>query len=80
LATLTATAYVDANLTNGQVYFYKVSAVSETGEGASTDVIGATPLSGAPPGGEDLTVIAILALGAIVAVAAATVILWRKRG
>ncbi len=37
------TSYTDDNVTGGQTYYYKVSAVTETGEGNLTDVVNATP-------------------------------------
>jgi fibronectin type 3 domain-containing protein len=50
LANTTSTAYNDTGLTNGQRYYYQVSAVSSAGEGARSNETSATPatIPGAP--------------------------------
>lgn len=40
-------SYTDTGVTNGQIYFYKVSATTEVGEGPQSAEVSATPLS--PP-------------------------------
>jgi large repetitive protein len=81
LASVTSTTFVDTGLINGQAYYYRVSAVSEAGEGATTDIISATPFSVGGQGGQDLTiVVALVALGAIAAVVLAVVMSRRKKG
>ncbi|MHB8606014.1 MAG: hypothetical protein ACYDCK_12240, partial [Thermoplasmatota archaeon] len=40
------TSYVDKKAVNGQVYYYKVSAVNSVGEGAKSNEASATPTSG----------------------------------
>lgn len=40
------TSCTDASLTNGQIYYYKVSAVNSIGEGPLTSAVSATPSSG----------------------------------
>ncbi|OUS76429.1 hypothetical protein B1748_12155 [Paenibacillus sp. MY03] len=39
---ITATAYVDSGLTAGSTYYYKISAVGNTGESGASDVVSAT--------------------------------------
>ncbi|TLZ66884.1 MAG: hypothetical protein E6K12_05390 [Methanobacteriota archaeon] len=39
-------AYTDSGLTNGQAYYYQVSAVNAVGEGAHSNEASATPISG----------------------------------
>jgi fibronectin type 3 domain-containing protein len=43
-------AYTDASLTNGQIYYYKVSAMNSAGEGPQSNELGTTPggLPGSP--------------------------------
>lgn len=43
-----ATTYVDTGLESGTTYYYRVSAVAETGEPALSDVVSATTLPGPP--------------------------------
>lgn len=38
-------AYTDANLLNGQAYYYSITATNSAGEGNRSDVIGATPIA-----------------------------------
>ncbi len=47
---VSTTSYKDTHLTNGKIYYYKVSAVNGVGEGAKTSIVSATPsgLPGAP--------------------------------
>ncbi len=45
LASVTLTSYQDTGLTNGQIYFYKISSVNSVGEGAQSSAVGATPFS-----------------------------------
>lgn len=44
---VSATEYIDAGLANGQTYYYVVSAVSSTGEGADSKEVSAMPTSNA---------------------------------
>jgi titin len=46
IALPTGTTYTDTGLTNGQAYWYKVSAVNAAGEGAKTVQISAIPFAG----------------------------------
>ncbi|OPX65580.1 MAG: Fibronectin type III domain protein [Methanomassiliicoccales archaeon PtaB.Bin215] len=72
------TEYTDDTVTNGQTYYYKVSAVNAIGEGAMSELDEATPTA---DGGDDddddgesntmlYIIIAIVAIAAIAAVAA----------
>jgi fibronectin type 3 domain-containing protein len=54
-----ATNYVDTGLTNGQKYFYKVSAVNAGGESSLSSEVSATPQVSAPAAPSGLTVLAI---------------------
>lgn len=70
------TSYTDDNVTNGQTYYYKVSAVNAIGEGAMSDAEDTTPTAdgGDDDDGESSTmlyiIIAIIAIAAVAAVAA----------
>jgi beta-lactamase superfamily II metal-dependent hydrolase len=55
LVTISSTSHVDGQLTNGQTYYYRVSAVNSAGEGAKTGERAATPHIPSPPTG-DVTV------------------------
>src|SRR6267142_2520485 len=48
IATQTATSYTDMGLTNGTTYYYVVSAVNASGEGANSSQVTATPVNAAP--------------------------------
>ncbi len=52
LASPSITSFTDTNLTNGQTYWYRISAVNALGEGALTDPVSSTPftVSDAPTG------------------------------
>ncbi|HEX9048626.1 MAG TPA: hypothetical protein VF988_16480, partial [Verrucomicrobiae bacterium] len=45
---MAATNYVDANVTNGVIYYYTVSAVNSAGESTNAPVVNARPVSSAP--------------------------------
>lgn len=72
------TSYTDDAVTNGQTYYYKVSALSAVGEGQLSEVEDATPTAEGgdddDDDGEDSTmlyiIIAIVAIAAVAAVAA----------
>jgi fibronectin type 3 domain-containing protein len=59
--------YTDTGLTNGQTYYYKVSAVNSHGESVLTDELSATPTSPSTNGGDNtwlyigIGVVAVLA-------------------
>jgi hypothetical protein len=59
--------YTDSGLTNGQVYYYKISAMNSAGEGALADEVNATPSAPIPDDGDNLTLI----VAAVVAIALA---------
>src|SRR5256712_1882180 len=43
IATITGTSYTDSGLTNGQTYYYKVTAINSVGESSSSNEASATP-------------------------------------
>jgi uncharacterized spore protein YtfJ len=51
MTTITGTSYTDTGLTNGQTYYYHVSAVNGNGEGSLSNEISATPEIGGSSGG-----------------------------
>jgi hypothetical protein len=70
--------YTDAGLTNGQTYWYKVSAVNGAGEGAQSPAVSVlVPQSVSPAG--DITMLILAAVIAIVVVLVAAVFVMRKR-
>ncbi|MCD6111547.1 MAG: fibronectin type III domain-containing protein [Thermoplasmata archaeon] len=80
------TTYNDTGLTNGQTYYYRVSAVNGVGEGELSEEVNATPQS-APPAPADTSTsggMSILPLLAAIAVAIVVIVLivlfsrWRK--
>jgi hypothetical protein len=72
--------FTDTGLTNGQTYYYKVSAVSSAGESALTEEVAATPAAPSPSGGGDMTlIIAIVAVVAIVGVGVALLYMRKKK-
>jgi acid phosphatase type 7 len=46
---VTATSYVDSDVTNGTTYYYVVSAMNAAGESANSNQASATPQGGSPP-------------------------------
>jgi fibronectin type 3 domain-containing protein len=79
LTTVTSTSYADSNVTNGQAYFYKVSAVSSVGESALTTEATAAPSPPSPGGGDMMLIIAFVALVALAGIGAGLFYLRRKR-
>ncbi|RLF54241.1 MAG: hypothetical protein DRN28_05710, partial [Thermoplasmata archaeon] len=80
------TTYNDTGVTNGQTYYYRVSAVNGVGEGELSEEVSATPQS-APPAPADTSTsggMSILPLLAAIAVAIVVFVLivlfsrWRK--
>ncbi len=82
--TTTSSGYVDSNLTAGESYTYRVSALFVSGEGPSSDVVTITvPTTGTPSGGTsssnnaaDYALPLVLIIGAVVAI---VVVGMRKR-
>jgi fibronectin type 3 domain-containing protein len=90
LATLgNVTTYLDSSVTNGQTYYYKVSAVNEFGEGPATEIDDAKPMATGGGGGDgddddgdggDSTMLfVIIAVVGIAAVAGAAIFLMRRK-
>lgn len=50
---IAALSYADAGVVNGTTYFYKVSGVNGSGEGALSNEVSATPTVGSPGGGSN---------------------------
>ncbi|HNU35386.1 MAG TPA: fibronectin type III domain-containing protein, partial [Methanomassiliicoccales archaeon] len=78
LATLgDVTTYVDDNVTNGQTYYYRVSALNAVGEGSLTDSEHATPTAegGIDDDDEDGSGIMMYVILAVVVIAAVSVII-----
>jgi titin len=72
------TTYTDDDVVNGQTYWYKVSAFNTIGQGATTDVVDATPSADAGDGGDGMILI-IIAIVAIAAVAGVAVFLLKRK-
>jgi len=83
LATIGAvTNYTDDNVTNGQTYYYKVSAVNALGEGSMSEVEDATPVAEDVEGDDDggnTMLFVIIAIVAIAAVAGVAVFLLKRK-
>jgi len=78
LNTTIATVYSDLNLTNGQIYYYKICAYNSAGNSMMSDIHSATPSSG---GGADNTIlfVGIGALAVIASAGVASVALKKRR-
>lgn len=78
LCNVTGTMFVDTNLTNGQTYHYKLSAVSNAGESILTDIISGTPSTA---GNLDLWTLAIVAgIAVLSAIGLGAFLLHGRRG
>jgi predicted phage tail protein len=77
IASPTALTYTDTGLTNGQTYWYKVSAVNVAGEGAQSPAISAN-IPQPASSGSDGTMLVLVAVIAIVVVLVATLFVIRK--
>ena len=80
IASPSGLTYTNTGLTKGQIYHYKVSAISSAGESALTEEVAATPI--APnPGGIDyaMLILIIVAVAAIGTVRAAMLYLPKKK-
>jgi hypothetical protein len=73
----TSMSYTDNDLTNGEKYYYWISAVNDVGEGDSSAVVDATP--SASDGVDDTLIIAI-AIVAVIAVVLIALYLLRSAG
>ena len=71
--------YTDAGLTNGQTYYYKVSAVNSVGESVLTDELSATPNVPSTDNGDNTLLYIGIAVVAILAIAGAAVLMIRKK-
>jgi hypothetical protein len=72
--------YVLDDLSEGQTYYFKVSAQNSAGWGPNSTIVAATPAAPSPSGGGDMTlIIAIVAVVAIVGVGAAIFYMRKKK-
>jgi fibronectin type 3 domain-containing protein len=78
MAAPTALTYTDINLTNGQTYYYKVSAVNSAGESSLTERVAATPIAQST---QDNNTMIYVGIGAVILVVmvGATMVLMRRR-
>jgi hypothetical protein len=79
IASPTALTYTDTGLTNGQTYWYKVSAVNAAGEGAQSPAVSALVPQPVSPASDNtmLILLAVIAI-AVVLVVVLFVLRWRK--
>jgi hypothetical protein len=74
------TTFTDTGLTNGQVYFYKVEAVSSAGDGDLSQEATVTPVSSDTGGSDDMVWIAAgVAVVALAAIGGAMIYMRRKK-
>ena len=78
IASPSALTYTDTGLTNGQTYWYKVSAVNAIGVGANCSAVSALVPQPASPAG-DITILILVAVVAIVLVFLAVLLFMRKK-
>jgi hypothetical protein len=76
IASLSRLTYNDTNLTNGQTYYYAVSAVNSAGESLLTEEVAVTP--NAPSNDNTLLYVGIGAV-AILGVVGAAILMMRRR-
>jgi hypothetical protein len=80
IASPTGLTYTDTGLTNGQTYYYKVSANNSAGEGILTERMVAIPAASSPSGGGDMTlIIAIVGLVAAAGIGSGLFFIWKKK-
>lgn len=80
IASPSGLTYTDTGLTNGQTYWYKVSAANGVGEGPMADDVSATPESGGADNGRmDPMLMVGIAIVAIAVVGAAILFVMRSR-
>jgi fibronectin type 3 domain-containing protein len=77
IATVTGTNYTDDDVTNGQAYHYKVSAVNSVGEGELTEDVVITPA--ASGSNDDNGMTSILIIIAVVAIVGVLGAIWFAR-
>ena len=78
IASPSVLTYTDTGLTNGQTYWYKVSAVNAIGVGTNCSAISALVPQPASPAG-DITMLILVAVIAIAVVLVAVLLVMRKR-
>jgi outer membrane protein assembly factor BamB len=71
--------YTDTSVTNGQMYYYKVSAVNTVGEGAQSGEASGTPEAVSTDGGDGLHVMIIVLIAIIVLIVIILLVLIMKK-
>ena len=71
--------YTDTGLTNGQTYYYKVSAVNSVGEGQHGNEISASPTAPNTNGNGDITLIIVIIVVIVLVIAVVVWLLARRR-
>jgi len=82
VASVSGLSFTDTNLTNGQTYWYQVSAVNAIGEGNRTAPISSTPFVVAPTVGGEMNATLLMIIGAaavLIASGGLVLLLARKR-
>ena len=80
IASPTALTYTDTGLTNGQTYWYKVSAVNANGEGANCSAVSVLVPQPVSPASDSTTLILVAVIAIAVVLAAVLFVLSRRKG
>ncbi len=79
-ATVNDTTYIDSNVTNGQVYHYKVSAFNSAGEGNLTEEVEVIPnVPASDDSGDPSMIIVIIAVVAVATLLVVSIFIRRQR-